>query len=127
MEMSQVDETQIRSMLEAWAQAVRDIDMDGILANHTEDIVMFDVPVPLQSRGMDAYRKTWDLFFQYSKGGPDSFNLIEIEISAGDDVAFAHGILGIEQTRLRLTVGLRKQNGQWRIAHEHHSYPQEIG
>lgn len=125
--MSQVDETQIRSMLEAWAQAVRDIDMDGILANHTEDIVMFDVPVPLQSRGMDAYRKTWDLFFQYSKGGPDSFNLIEIEISAGDDVAFAHGILGIEQTRLRLTVGLRKQNGQWRIAHEHHSYPQEIG
>ncbi|WP_240233447.1 YybH family protein [Devosia lacusdianchii] len=125
--MSQIDETQIRSMLEAWAQAVRDIDMDGILANHTEDMVMFDVPVPLQSRGMDAYRKTWDLFFKYSKGGPDSFNLIEIEISAGDDVAFAHGILGIEQTRLRLTVGLRKQNGQWRIAHEHHSYPQEIG
>lgn len=125
--MSHIDEIQIRSVLEGWAQAVRDIDMDGILANHTEDMVMFDVPVPLQSRGMDEYRKTWDLFFQYSKGGPDSFNLVELEITAADDVAFAHGILGIEQTRLRLTVGLRKQGGQWRIAHAHHSYPQEIG
>lgn len=121
------DEDQIRSVLDAWAQAVRNVDMPAILANHADDMVMFDVPVPLQSRGMDAYRKTWDLFFEYSSGGPDSFNLIEVEITAGDTVAFAHGILGIGKSRLRLTVGLRKENGKWLIAHEHHSYAQEIG
>jgi uncharacterized protein (TIGR02246 family) len=121
------DESQIRSLLEAWARAVRDLDMAGILANHTDDVVMFDVPVPLQSRGMDAYRKTWELFFQYSSGGPDAFNLVELEVTAGDTTAFAHGILGIGNSRLRLTVGLRKQDGKWLIAHEHHSYAQEIG
>lgn len=121
------NEIQIRSILEAWARAVRDIDMDAILANHTDDVVMFDVPVPLQSRGMDEYRKTWELFFQYSAGGPGSFDLVELEITAGDTVAFAHGILGIASSRLRLTVGLRKENGKWLIAHEHHSYAQEIG
>ena len=121
------DENRIRHVLEAWAQAVRDIDMAGILANHTDDIVMFDVPVPLQSRGMDAYRETWELFFQYSSGGPGSFDIVELDVTVGDTIAFAHGILGIGASRLRLTVGLRKEKGDWLIAHEHHSYPQPIG
>lgn len=121
------DESQIRSVLEAWGQAVRDVNMPGILASHTDDVVMFDVPMPLQSRGIDAYKKTWDLFFEYSSGGPDSFNLIELEVTAGAAEAFAHGILGIGKSRLRLTVGLRKERGNWLIAHEHNSYAQEIG
>lgn len=125
--MNQTDETTIRATLEAWAQAVRNRDMAGILANHSEDIVMFDVPVPLQSRGMTEYRKTWELFFQYGSGGPDSFNIVELDVAAGATVAFAHGILGIGESRLRLTVGLRKADGRWQIAHEHHSYPVDIG
>jgi len=34
-------------------------------AHHEQDIVMFDVPPPLQSRGMGEYKETWDLFFKY--------------------------------------------------------------
>ncbi len=121
------DENQIRTLLEAWAQAVRDVDMAGILAHHVDDMVMFDVPLPLQSLGMEAYRETWELFFRYSSGGPGSFDLVELDVTAGDTVAFAHGIVGIGASRLRLTVGLRKENGGWLIAHEHHSYPQPVG
>ena len=120
------DEKEIRRILEAWAAAVRSVDMAGILADHTEDVVMFDVPVPLQSRGIEAYRRTWELFFQYSQGGADAFNLIEFEVTAAEGVGFAHGILGIGSSRLRLTVGLRKEGGRWKIAHEHHSYAQEL-
>ena len=121
------DESQIRELIEHWARAVRDLDMDAILARHTTDVVMFDVPMPLQSRGLDAYRETWELFFQYSKGGPHSFDVIELDVVTSPTVAFCHGILGIMGSRLRLTVGLRKQDGEWRIAHEHHSYPAQIG
>ncbi len=121
------DENQIRTLLEAWAQAVRDVDMAGILAHHVDDMVMFDVPLPLQSLGMEAYRETWELFFRYSSGGPGSFDLVELDVTAGDTVAFAHGIVGIGASRLRLTVGLRKEKGGWLIAHEHHSYPQPVG
>ena len=52
--------------------------------------------------------------------------------SSGDDVAYAHALLrcGTKQeladnpdNRLRLTLGLRKQDGRWVVAHEHHSFP----
>jgi ketosteroid isomerase-like protein len=58
-------ESQIKAIIAAWADAVRRHDLAGILAHHQQDIVMFDVPPPLQSRGMDEYEKTWDLFFEY--------------------------------------------------------------
>jgi ketosteroid isomerase-like protein len=28
-----------------------------------------------------------------------------------------------DRPRLRLTIGLRKVDGTWKIAHEHHSFP----
>ena len=121
------DQETIARMIEDWAAAVRAIDMDAILANHAPDMVMFDVPEPLQSLGIEAYRQTWELFFQYSKGGPGSFNVREMAVTAGDTVAFATAILTIHDSPLRLTMGLRKNNGRWLIAHEHHSYPARIG
>jgi uncharacterized protein (TIGR02246 family) len=126
-EDSMTDEDAIRRLIEDWAAAVRGVDMDGILANHADDMVMFDVPEPLQSIGIDAYKETWDLFFQYSNGGPDSFNVREMQVAAGDRVAFVTAILTIHGGPLRLTVGLRKDNGRWLIAHEHHSYAAKVG
>jgi len=119
-------ETEIRTTIENWAAAVRAKDMDGIMADHAADMVMFDVPEPLQSLGLEAYRATWDLFFRYSDGGPNSFNLTELKITAGDTVAFATAILTIFGSALRLTVGLRKEGGRWLIAHEHHSYAAKL-
>ena len=117
------DEFQIRTLVEDWAKAVRAKDMDGALANHTSDIVMFDVPMPLQSKGLEAYRKTWDLFFDHSPGGAGSFEVTELQITAGESTAYAHAILRVGDFNARLTIGLRKERGRWLIAHEHHSYP----
>ena len=39
-----VDEEQIRDLIERWARAVHAGDLDGVLADHADDIVMFDVP-----------------------------------------------------------------------------------
>ena len=117
------NENQIRTLVENWAAAVRAKDMDGALAHHTDDIVMFDVPLPLQSRGIDGYRKTWELFFASNRGGPGSFAITDVRITASDTVAYCHALLNIFDSTARLTMGLRKERGQWRIAHEHHSYP----
>ena len=87
----------------------------------------FDVPEPLESRGIAAYRATWELFFRYSRGGDGSFNIVSADVTAGDRVAWCNCILGIEETRLRLTVGLRREGGRWLVAHEHHSYAAKIG
>jgi uncharacterized protein (TIGR02246 family) len=126
------DETQIRSLIERWARAVHDGDMDGVLADHSEDIVMFDVPPPSDGvRGIDAYRETWPPFFRWQQGGA-SFEIVSLDVTEGDDVAFAHALLrcGTREemeldpdNRLRLTIGLRKEGGRWVVAHEHHSFP----
>ena len=130
------DEEQIRNLIERWAAAVHSGDIDGVLADHSEDIVMFDVPPPYEGvRGIDAYGETWPPFFEWQAHGA-SFEIVSLEITAGDDVAYAHALLrcGTAQeladdpaNRLRLTVGLRREQGRWVIAHEHHSFPHTAG
>jgi ketosteroid isomerase-like protein len=116
----------VRTMVENWAAAVRAKDIAGALAHHAEDIVMFDVPMPLQARGMEDYKKTWELFFANNPGGPGSFDVTELNVSASETVAYCHALVKIFRSTVRLTMGLRKEQGQWLIAHEHQSYPIEL-
>jgi ketosteroid isomerase-like protein len=51
------DEAAIRDLVETWARAVRTKNLNEILANHSPDIVMFDLPPPIQSKGIEAYKK----------------------------------------------------------------------
>jgi uncharacterized protein (TIGR02246 family) len=127
-----VEEAAVRDVIERWAAAVRRKDMQAILQNHSSDFVMFDVPPPFQLEGLDAYRKSWDLFFSWAPD-PVVFEIDDINITAGSDVAFAVAAMhcagglasvgGDRTLAFRLTVGLRKVDGQWTIVHEHHSVP----
>ncbi|MFI6430251.1 YybH family protein [Rhodococcus oryzae] len=130
--MTTDDTGQIRGLIERWAVAVHEGDLGGVLAAHSEDIVMFDVPPPCEGvRGLPAYRETWPQFFEWQSRGA-VFEIVSLEVTAGEDVAFAHALLrlGLPQelaerpeNRLRVTMGLRRENGGWVIAHEHHSFP----
>ena len=125
------DATRVRTLIERWARAVHAGDLGGVLADHAADIVMFDVPPPEDGvRGIEAYRATWPPFFQWQRQGA-SFEIVSLDITAGDEVAFAHALLRcgtpeeLKQDpvrRLRLTIGLRKQDGRWAVTHEHHSF-----
>jgi uncharacterized protein (TIGR02246 family) len=125
------DEEGIRALIERWAEAVHAGDMDTVLVDHSDDIVMFDVPPPHDGvRGIDAYRETWPPFFEWQARGA-SFEIVSLDVTAGDQVAYAHALLlcGMPQElaanpeqRLRLTLGLRKEDGRWVVAHEHHSF-----
>jgi ketosteroid isomerase-like protein len=125
------EQREVREIIERWAQAVRDEDRAGIRAHHDPNIRMFDVPAPLQLRGLDAYMQTWELFFSWSKRC-GVFFLDELEIVAGADVAFATALGRCAGTKssgeredatFRMTMGLRKSAGSWCIVHEHHSFP----
>lgn len=120
------NEEQIRTLVERWAKAIRDNNIEGVLAHHTDNVVMFDAIPPLQSQGMEAYKEAWGHFFDMSQGGDRAFNLRELKITAGDHVAFCHSLVDIEDFTVRLTLGLRKVAGEWLIAHEHHSAPGDV-
>lgn len=126
------DEAAIRELISRWAEAVHTEDLETVLADHDPDIVMFDVPPPYDGvRGIDAYRDSWPPFFEWQRQGA-LFEIVELDVTAGHDVAFAHALLRCgmpaeleanPQNRLRLTVGLRKRDGRWVVTHEHHSFP----
>ncbi|UBU16548.1 nuclear transport factor 2 family protein [Nonomuraea gerenzanensis] len=120
------DERQVRTLIERWAAAVRAGDLDGVAADHADDIVMHDVPENL--RGIEAYRAAWPPFFGWLAQGV-AFDIRSLEVTAGADVAYAHALLRCgpaeeeREARLRITFGLRKEDGRWVVAHEHHSFP----
>ena len=130
--MTTNDEGQIRSLIERWAGAVHAGDLDGVLTDHSTNIVMFDVPPPKEGvRGIDAYRETWPPFFEWQRRGA-VFDIVELDVTAGEDVAFARALLRCgtaeelrqdPDLRLRLTIGLRSDDGRWVVTHEHHSFP----
>jgi ketosteroid isomerase-like protein len=50
----------------------------------------------------------------------------ELRIIAGESVAYCHALVKIFDSKVRVTIGLRKERTGWLIAHEHHSYPIEL-
>ena len=100
------DETRIRELIERWAGAVHDGDLDTVLADHAEDIVMFDVPPPEEGvRGIGAYSDTWPPFFEWQRQGA-VFDVVSLDVTAGEDVAFARPCSAPGDQRRDLVGGL---------------------
>ena len=125
------DEQQIRQLLERWATATRTGRREDVLADHAADVLIFDVLPPLQYAGAAAYRKSWDEW-QPETVGEGSFDLNELQVTAGADVAFAHALIHCGGTApdgsafeddVRATFCLRKNEGRWLVVHQHISMP----
>jgi ketosteroid isomerase-like protein len=82
--------------------------------------------MPLQCKGIAEYRKTWELFFEHNDAGPGSFDIVELQVIASDSVAYAHALVKIFDSTLRVTIGLREEKDRWLIAQEHHSCPIDL-
>lgn len=125
------EESKIRELIDRWAQASRVKDLDGIMACYAPDIVAFDAIAQLQFKGMDAYRKHWQYCFGFMESDM-IFDIHELSIAVGSDVAFCHYLAvcggttpdGTDQSGwVRGTICLRKIGGQWLTVHEHFSLP----
>ena len=132
-ERSHNDDREIQALIERWSKAVREGNRAGIRADHDSEMLMFDVPPPFLSRGLDAYMVTWERFLSWSEK-PVAFDSHDVKITAGKDVVFATATgwcAGVdpngkrEELEFRLTMGLRKVDARWCVMHEHHSLPAE--
>jgi ketosteroid isomerase-like protein len=129
------DETQIRALLHAWAEATRSGRQGEVLARHAPDVLIYDVLPPLQYEGADAYRESWGEW-QPETAGPGEFALHDLRITAGADVAYAHGLIHCGGTLpdgrtfedwVRATFCLRRAAVGWVVAHQHVSMPRRGG
>ena len=127
--MANTNEQAIRELTDSWKKAVEAKDVDAILANYSDDVIVFDVPPPLQDRGRQAYRKHWEDWLKNFKGAIKC-EFRDMQITASDDVAFLSTLTSIGEkdekgsgSWVRVTVGYRKINGKWLATHEHASIP----
>ena len=132
--MATADESQIRLVLDAWASATRQGRQDDVLANHLADVLIYDVLAPMKYEGAAAYRQSWGEWQPDTKG-EGKFELEGLSITAGPDVAFAHGFIRCGgdlpdgktfEDLVRATFCLRKSLGSWKVAHQHISKPIQL-
>jgi len=125
------DEAQIRNLLEDWRAAICARDLDRLIQHYAPDMFFFDAVPPYQHRGAAAYRRTWEVMFQQL---PPRIGVEfhDVEISVGGDLAVMHCLTRIinEDTKeaatagwVRVTVCHERQQGTWRVIHEHVSVP----
>ena len=128
---NRTDETQIRDLINSWVTALRTKDVDTLMLHYEPDILLYDLAPPLLYRGADVYRKSWEEWFA-SVEGPVGYEIHNLSISTGDDIAFSTSLNRIGGTKttgeqfeiwIRATVCYRKQGGKWFVAHEHLSVP----
>jgi ketosteroid isomerase-like protein len=102
-----------------------------LLTHYAPDVLFFDAVPPYEHRGADAYRRSWEACFPYLPARLGS-ELRDLEITVSGDLAIMHCLNRLidEETKqaatcgwVRVTVGYERQQGVWRVIHEHVSVP----
>lgn len=127
--MDRAERQEIRALIASWSAAVAAEDARAVRACCLDEVPAFDLAPPLRKDAMAvASLEHW--FAGWA--GPIGHALRDVEIVAGDDVAYAFGLAHLSGRKLdgeavglwlRTTLGLRKVDGRWRLAHEHASVP----
>jgi uncharacterized protein (TIGR02246 family) len=129
-----VDEAGIRQRIDQLVQAIRAMDLEGVKPIFAPDIVSFDIVPPLRHVGAEAKWKNWaDVFTVYQR--PLGYEIHDLTITLGDDVAFGHSLNRISGTLkngnrtdswVRWTGCFRKIDGNWLIVHDQVSVPIDL-
>lgn len=130
----QNDEAAIQRLLDDGIGSLREKNIEGLMAMFAQGVVTFDIAPPLRYMGADALRKLWEAVFS-SVQGPIGYELHDLNITVGDDVAFSHSLNRISGTMnngqriavwLRWTACFRKIGGKWLIVHHQNSVPVDM-
>jgi ketosteroid isomerase-like protein len=126
-----MEDPSLRDRVATLAQAIRDKDIDALMAHYAPDIVAYDVMPPLDVRSADDYRKNFERWFA-SMLGPIDYEMTDLRVSMSESHAFCHALSHVKGVKkdgekadywVRVTTCFQKANGQWLVGHEHVSMP----
>jgi uncharacterized protein (TIGR02246 family) len=128
------EEAEIQRLLDDGIRSLQDKNLEGVMALYAPEVVSFDIVPPLRYVGAEAFRKVWEEVFS-SFAGPICYEMHDLSITVGDDVAFAYSLNRISGTMttgqktnlwLRWTACWHKIGGQWLIVHHQNSVPVDV-
>jgi ketosteroid isomerase-like protein/uncharacterized protein YndB with AHSA1/START domain len=129
---SSAEEFQVYALISDRAEAIRAKDIHGTVAPYAPGVRKFDLAPPLASAGTGDQEGDGLADWYRSWQGPIGYEIRDLDITAGENVAFSHSLNHMSGTRtdgertdlwFRETVCLRKAGGAWKITHEHNSVP----
>src|SRR5690349_15337009 len=85
------DEAAIQGLLDDCIRSLHDKNIEGVMSLYAKEVVSFDIVPPLRYIGADAFRKVWEETFS-SFQGPIGYEIHDLSITVGDDVAFTHSL-----------------------------------
>ena len=123
------NQERVRAVIGAWIDALRSKNAAGVVRHHAPGFVEFSLAPPLVSTAADiAGLEAW---FAGWKGALE-YEIRNLDITAGDDVAFCHGLTRLRGTGVdgttsdlwfRQTLCFRRLAGDWKLTHSHESVP----
>ena len=91
------DEAAIQGLLDDCIKSLHDKNIEGVMSIYAQEVVSFDIVPPLRYIGAEAFRKVWEeIFLVYQ--GPIVYEIHDLSITVGNDVAFTHSINRISGT-----------------------------
>ena len=119
----------VATVIEDWSKAIGNKNAAQVLSHLADDVVQFSLAPPLRYQGKEAEDlqglfNTWE--------GSIGIESRDMANATGTDVAFATSLVRMTGRKtdgekpdlwFRQTIGLIKQAGTWKIAHEHASVP----
>ena len=125
------DKQTILDLIRRWGLALEKKDIAGMMEDYLPDALMFDACPPYKVVGAEGIRKVWESCLPYF---PDDFKSEhrDLAVHVDGNVAFVHGIHHFLTTPadhpcgkswMRITIGFKRVDGKWKVAHEHVSIP----
>jgi uncharacterized protein (TIGR02246 family) len=126
----------VRALLDAYRDAVRAKDVDAFIAIFADDVRVFDMWGTWSHDGIDSWREMAVGWFGSLGDELVQVDFDDVQTTIGDDTAVLSAFVtfaglsadGAELRSMnnRLTWGLRKTDGSWKVVHEHTSAPVEL-
>jgi uncharacterized protein (TIGR02246 family) len=129
-------EAEINDLLARWQKAFTARDIDGVMTMYApgDAVIAYDVSPPLQYKGRDAYRKSYENFFGAYEG-PLELEMRDVRLLVGGDLAVVNAVERISGTVkggprssvwVRDTSTFRRIDGKWFDVHDHVSVPADL-
>ncbi len=126
-------EADIQDVLARWDKAFLAKDLDGVMSMYApaNALVAYDVSAPLQYKGKDSYRKSYETFFAAYEGPlelerRDARTLVDGDLAVFNALERISGTLKTGQKSsvwVRATAVFRRIDGKWSDVHDHISVP----
>jgi uncharacterized protein (TIGR02246 family) len=128
--------SEVSALLDAYRDAVYAKDVEAFVAIFADDVRVFDMWGTWSHDGIDSWREMAEGWFGSLGDELVRVEFDDVQATAGDDLAVVSAFVTFaglsaagEQLRSlnnRLTWGLRKTDGAWKVVHEHTSAPIEM-